>query len=350
MNQGNINFRMAVEDMKPAYVYTPSRKAKKWIVRKAVKSIKARDGRFLSKLRKSEINMLGLPHKVMYEVVSDSIALEKTKQAIRYIHYKKNPGKAKRPSGDDKAKNEASFSSANDKNLKNGTKGLSSSGNSDQQQRVVPLPVDPAGPGHPRRSASIGPAAEVNVAPASLLPSRLPVDPDFKNMKEGDQESPTNIAALRAKFRPCAFSSASSSLFSASPVSGELRDFTKLAGQFVSPLSQPLPTTSPPFFSSNGFSVESLLRAGTPTGSSSNAPEVASSSLLQSDQVTDFLRRSLPRLSSTGSQGIPSESIATAVAQGQLQAALQDEHIRALLLADEQRRWWLGFYLSLPPR
>lgn len=91
MNEGNINFRMAVEEMKPAYVSTPSRKAKKEIIRRTIKAIKAKNGRFLCKLSRSEIKGLGLPYKVAYEVVPDSIAIEKTKQAIRYIHYKKEP-------------------------------------------------------------------------------------------------------------------------------------------------------------------------------------------------------------------------------------------------------------------
>ena len=57
----------------------------------AIKAIKAKNGRFLCKLSRSEIKGLGLPHKVAYEGVPDSIAIEKTKQAIRYIHYKKEP-------------------------------------------------------------------------------------------------------------------------------------------------------------------------------------------------------------------------------------------------------------------
>jgi hypothetical protein len=97
-NEGNVNFRNAVEAMKSDYVSTPSRKAKNKFVRKTVEAIKAKKGRFLSKLRKSEIKMLGMSaHKAVYEVVRDDVAFEKTKQAIRYVHYKKdaNQGTAK---------------------------------------------------------------------------------------------------------------------------------------------------------------------------------------------------------------------------------------------------------------
>ena len=83
--------------MKPDYVSTPSRKAKNKLVRATVESIQANNGRFLTKLSKGERKMLGHPwssHKTVYEVVQDSVAFEKTKQAIRYVHYKKDPTSA----------------------------------------------------------------------------------------------------------------------------------------------------------------------------------------------------------------------------------------------------------------
>jgi len=89
-HEGNVNFRTAVEAMKADYVATPSRRAKNRLVRKTVEAIKSKKGRFLSKLRKSEMKVLGLKQKVAYEVVADSVAFEKTKQAIRYVHYKKD--------------------------------------------------------------------------------------------------------------------------------------------------------------------------------------------------------------------------------------------------------------------
>lgn len=94
MHEGNVRFRQTVEDLKPAYVSTTSRKAKKDLVRRIVTAIKAQNGRFLTKLHKSETKMLGLD-MAAYEVVRDSVAFEKTKQAIRYVHYKKEPAAAR---------------------------------------------------------------------------------------------------------------------------------------------------------------------------------------------------------------------------------------------------------------
>jgi len=89
-NGGNVKFRDTVEGLKSAYISTASRKAKNRIVRKTVEAVKAKKGRFLSKLKKREIKLLGLPHKSAYEIVTDSVAVEKTKQALRYICYKKD--------------------------------------------------------------------------------------------------------------------------------------------------------------------------------------------------------------------------------------------------------------------
>jgi hypothetical protein len=91
MHEGNIQFRQAVEDLKPIYVSTNSRKTKKELVRKAVNAIQAKNGQFVTKLKKSEMQVLGLKGKAAYEVALDSVAMEKTKQAIRYVHYKKDP-------------------------------------------------------------------------------------------------------------------------------------------------------------------------------------------------------------------------------------------------------------------
>ena len=99
MNEGNVHFRDAVEMLKSSYISTPSRKTKKQIVRKIVQDTKAKKGRFLNKLSKTEINALGLFGNVYYEVVPDAIALEKTKQAIRYVHYKKDNRKRSKSFG-----------------------------------------------------------------------------------------------------------------------------------------------------------------------------------------------------------------------------------------------------------
>ncbi|CAJ1961511.1 unnamed protein product [Cylindrotheca closterium] len=102
-NQGNVYFRETVEDLKASYIKTPSRKEKKQIVHKIVRDIKTKKGRFLNKVCKSKIRTLGLNQDALYEVVPDSVALEKTKQAIRYVHYKKEPSsRAKRSSSVEK--------------------------------------------------------------------------------------------------------------------------------------------------------------------------------------------------------------------------------------------------------
>jgi hypothetical protein len=89
-NQGNVKFRVAVERLRLPYTSTSSRKMKNRIVRKTIHAVKAKNGRFLNKLRKGHIKKLGLPDKATYEVASDGVAVEKAKQALRYICYKKD--------------------------------------------------------------------------------------------------------------------------------------------------------------------------------------------------------------------------------------------------------------------
>jgi hypothetical protein len=95
-NQGNVEFRIAVEKSREAYVSTASRKAKSRIVTKTVQDVKSKEGRFLKKLMRSQIKLLKLPHKEVYEVATDDIAVEKTKQALRYVCYKKEPSSQKK--------------------------------------------------------------------------------------------------------------------------------------------------------------------------------------------------------------------------------------------------------------
>jgi len=92
-HEGNVAFRRTVEVCKDQYVATSSRKAKSAIVRNAVASVKTKNGRFLSKLTKRELKMRGLPYKVAYEIASDEVAIEKVKQALRYVCYKKEDTK-----------------------------------------------------------------------------------------------------------------------------------------------------------------------------------------------------------------------------------------------------------------
>ena len=129
-HMGNVYFRDLVEKMKPSYVETPSRKVKNRLVKDIVSDIKANGGRFLRKLnrtyssvaedddeldgkKKEEGAVPAHPAPLppvtfpiidgsreqdeehdkgaLYAVVSDCVAFEKTKQAIRYVHYKKEP-------------------------------------------------------------------------------------------------------------------------------------------------------------------------------------------------------------------------------------------------------------------
>jgi hypothetical protein len=138
---GNVDFRLAVEELKRGYVATASRKAKKRLVQNAVRSVQeGKKGRFLSKLSKSELKRLKLSQPKRYErqmaqapsssssllsptvatldedakvesststnttngaaasselvpfyqIVSDEVAMEKTKQALRYVCYKRD--------------------------------------------------------------------------------------------------------------------------------------------------------------------------------------------------------------------------------------------------------------------
>jgi hypothetical protein len=109
-NQGNVVFRIAVEKSKAAYTATSSRKSKNRTVRETVEAVKAKNGRFLSKLKKYEIKRLGLTHKVVYEVVEDSTAIEKTKQALRYVCYKKDSPHKRESSGRKDRKRKATSS------------------------------------------------------------------------------------------------------------------------------------------------------------------------------------------------------------------------------------------------
>jgi hypothetical protein len=89
-HEGNVRFRDVIEAMRPQYVATPSRKAKTKVVLKTVETIKAKNGRFLRKVKERKMKAIRIPQKELYEIVPDDIAFEKTKQAIRYVHYRKD--------------------------------------------------------------------------------------------------------------------------------------------------------------------------------------------------------------------------------------------------------------------
>ena len=96
-NTGNIRFRTMVEELRPAYVATSSRKEKAKMITSMVKLIQSRQGRFLQPVNESELEELSLSSNTEYFVeMSDKEAAEKAKQAIRYVHYKKVPLEDKR--------------------------------------------------------------------------------------------------------------------------------------------------------------------------------------------------------------------------------------------------------------
>jgi hypothetical protein len=365
MNQGNINFRMAVEEMKSAYVSTPSRKAKKRIVRKTVKAIKAKNGRFLSKLRKSEIKMLGLPHKVVFEVVADNVAIEKTKQAIRYIHYKKDAGQDGK-SQDLKAKK---VGQSADKSIKkSGTSALSSSDDSDQSTSS-----------ERHRSNRNLRLPEVNGAWAPASVALPPMDPSAKNLFNAQKFSPQHVTT---NLNPLAYSLASPFLTSHSPTlrgiqmpSPALRGtpmgnpgLQDLPSQAIPGILPSLHTGGPSFLPARDFNA---LRAGAQAShfpeSASTAPAGRPRSQSQSMMIpppsqqevliTDFLRRHMiaggpPQGGLTSEQMTADDTIRASLQLGQqLQqaSAFQDDRLRAAPLADEQRRF-LNSYLSFPPR
>ena len=91
-HEGNVKFRNVVAALKPVYMATRRRTEKLNLLRAAVNDIKT-NGRFLTKVSKWKIKKLKLDKSAVYEVVKDSIACEKTKQAVRYLHYKTEPTK-----------------------------------------------------------------------------------------------------------------------------------------------------------------------------------------------------------------------------------------------------------------
>jgi hypothetical protein len=96
-NTGNIRFRTMVEELRPAYVATSSRKEKAKMITSMVQLIQSRQGRFLQRLNDGEVDKLGLSSNTEHFVeMTDAEAAEKAKQAIRYVHYKKVPLEDKR--------------------------------------------------------------------------------------------------------------------------------------------------------------------------------------------------------------------------------------------------------------
>ncbi len=75
-HKGNIAFRATVSKFKKNYMLTTNRKIKNSIAHKAIRAIKAGNGRFLQRAKGSDD---------IYELADDAIVLEKTKQALRHV-------------------------------------------------------------------------------------------------------------------------------------------------------------------------------------------------------------------------------------------------------------------------
>jgi hypothetical protein len=67
---------------------TNKRKAKDKIAHKTIQKIRAKEGRFLKKLTSEEARPLGVKGEI-YAIVDDTIVLEKTKQALRFVGRRK---------------------------------------------------------------------------------------------------------------------------------------------------------------------------------------------------------------------------------------------------------------------
>ena len=132
-NTGNIRFRTLVEELRPAYVATSSRKEKAKMISNLVKVIQSRKGRFLQRLNDSEVEKLGLRSSTEHFVeMTDDEAAEKAKEAIRYVHYKKVPleqsrRKKRAANSDPQLGGSSLLREANEKNtLDNGGNGIPS--------------------------------------------------------------------------------------------------------------------------------------------------------------------------------------------------------------------------------
>jgi hypothetical protein len=84
---GNGSFRKCIEERLGDYVGTISRKAKDKIALRVVRTVQAKKGRFVKKLKKCEKLSRGIaPEETVYITVDDAAAVTKSKQAFRYVH------------------------------------------------------------------------------------------------------------------------------------------------------------------------------------------------------------------------------------------------------------------------
>ena len=75
-HKGNIAFRATIARFRPSYTATTNRKMKNNIARKAIRAMEESGARFVQRVSGSEDT---------YEIVSDAVVLEKTKQALRHL-------------------------------------------------------------------------------------------------------------------------------------------------------------------------------------------------------------------------------------------------------------------------
>jgi hypothetical protein len=90
--QGNMVYRDMIEEVATSYTSTTSRKEKNRLVNELITVIHGMNGRFLHPVDNDEAVKLGLdPSKDFFYEITDADAVDKVKQAIRYVHYKKRP-------------------------------------------------------------------------------------------------------------------------------------------------------------------------------------------------------------------------------------------------------------------
>jgi hypothetical protein len=89
---GNMVYRDMIDEIATSYTSTTSRKEKNRLVDELINVIHGMNGRFLHPIDTSEATKLGLdPGKDFFFEITDADAVDKVKQAIRYVHYKKRP-------------------------------------------------------------------------------------------------------------------------------------------------------------------------------------------------------------------------------------------------------------------
>ncbi|KAL3922381.1 MAG: hypothetical protein SGILL_002234 [Bacillariaceae sp.] len=98
--QGNMVYRDMIDGVATSYTTTSSRKEKNRLVNELIGVIHNMGGRFLHPVEGTECASLGLdPSKDFYFEITDADAVDKVKQAIRYVHYKKRPKLEQRKHG-----------------------------------------------------------------------------------------------------------------------------------------------------------------------------------------------------------------------------------------------------------